>query len=493
MEDYEIGDSEVTAEDLTELGAWGQKETDEDVQFGQQLNAVQIEEAKRLVSSHRYLFTDLPGDTNLAEHCIELNSSVPVRQRPYPVPYALRDSLQAELTTMENLGIIRKSTSPYASPVVVVKKKDGSNRVCIDYRRLNKITVFDPHPTVPPAEVFQGMSGDKFFTKIDLSKGYWQIPVRQEDVPKTAFVTLDQHYEFLRMPFGMMNSGATLTRAVRELLSGMNNVVSYVDDILVHTETWQEHVSVLTELFRRMEAANITARPTKCVIGAADVEFVGHRLGQGAVSLQEDNVEKIHNAARPKTKKEVRSFFGLVGYYHDFIPNFAAVAAPLSDLTKKGQPNHVKWSEPQEKAYASLKQAIIRKPILQLPDMGKGFVLRTDASDVGVGAALLQDAGGKLFPVAFASKKLLPREQKYSTIEKECLAIVWGVKKFSLYLYGKQFVLQTDHNPLQYLNTAKFDCPRVMRWILFLQSYSFSVEHIKGSENVEADFLSRVV
>ena len=295
------------------------------------------------------------------------------------------------------------------------------------------------------------------------------------------------------MPFGMMNSGSTLTRAVRKLLDGMDNVISYVDDILVHTETWQEHRGVLAELFRRMDAANITARPTKCVIGAAEVEFVGHWLGRGAVSVQDDNVEKIRSAPKPKTKKEVRSFLGLVGYYHDFIPNFAAIAAPLSDLTKKGQPNHVRWGEPQEKAYDSLKQAIICKPILQLPDLSKGFVLRTDASDVGIGAALLQEVGEKFFPVAFASKKLLPREQRYSAIEKECLAIVWAVKKFSLYLYGRQFVLQTDHHPLQYLNAAKFECPRVMRWVLCLQSYCFKVEHIKGSDNVGADFLSRVV
>ncbi|GFN91292.1 Zinc finger protein [Plakobranchus ocellatus] len=226
---------------------------------------------------------------------------------------------------------------------------------------------------------------------------------------------MDCHYEFLRMPFGMMNSAATLTRAVKKLLCCMDNVVDYIDDLLIHTENWEAHVKTLSELFKRLQEANFT-----------------------------------------------------------------------------GQPNIVNWGDSQERAYNSLKVAVTSKPVLQLPDVNKKFVLRTDAFDHGLGAALMQENEGTLFPVAYASKKLTDRERKYSVTEREALAILWGVKKFSLYLYGTAFTLQTDYGALQFLNAAKFDSPRIMRWALALQVYNFDVHYIKGSENVGADYLSRI-
>ncbi|GFO31012.1 Zinc finger protein [Plakobranchus ocellatus] len=277
---------------------------------------------------------------------------------------------------------------------------------------------------------------------------------------------MDCHYEFLRMPFGVMNSGATLTRAVKKLLCGMDNVVDYIDDLLIHTETWEAHVKTLSELFKRLQEANFTVRPVKCLLGSRTVDFLGHSLDRGAIGLQDENVEKVRNALRPKTKREVRAFLGLVGYYKEFLPNFAAVSAPLSGLVRKGQPNTVNWGDSQERAYNSLKVAVTSKPVLQLLDVNKRFVLRTDASNRGLGAALMKENEGTLFPVAYASKKLTDRERKYSVTEREALAIVSGVKKFSLYLYGTVFTLQTDHGALQFLNAVKFHSPRIMRWAL---------------------------
>ena len=202
--------------------------------------------------------------------------------------------------------------------------------------------------------------------------------------------------------------------------------------------------------------------------------------------------ERSKTKTRPKTKKQVRAFIGLTGYYRDCIPNYAAKAEPLTDLTKKGQQNKVSWEQPQEKAFVTLKRELASEHILHLPDSAKPFVLRTDASDVGIGAVLMQDHDGKLFPVRYASRKLSTRECKYSTIERECLAIVWAIQKFRVYLYGREFVLQTDHQPLIYLNRAKFLNDRIMRRAMFLQSYAMRIESIKGSENVGADYLSRV-
>ncbi|GFN86676.1 Pol polyprotein [Plakobranchus ocellatus] len=236
---------------------------------------------------------------------------------------------------------------------------------------------------------------------------------------------MDCHYEFLRMPFGMMNSGATLTRAVKKLLCGKDNVVDYIDDLLIHTKTWDAHVKTLSELFKRLQEVNFTVRPVKCLLGSRTVDFLGHSLGRGAIGLQDENVVKVRNAPRSKTKREVRAFLGLVGLYKEFVPNFAAVSAPLSHLVRKGQPNVVNWGDSQERVYNSLKAAVMSKPVLQLPDVNKNFVLRTDASDRGLGAALMQENEGTLFPVAYASKKLTNRERKYSVM-REKLLLLYG-------------------------------------------------------------------
>ena len=477
--------------DFLEIGRYDAKESVADVATGSNLTDEQRSEFMGLANQFASLFTEAPGTTDLAQHHIKLTSDEPVRSRPYPVPYSMRESLKKDIADMIKMGVIRESDSPYASPVVVVKKKDNTNRVCVDYRKLNKLTVIDPEPMPTAEHLFQKLSGDKFFTKIDLSKGYWQITIPEEDIPKTAFVTPDGSYEFLKMPFGMINSAATLKRAMKKLIADLDNVDFYWDDILVHTRTWEEHIKALRELFARLMRAGMTIRPTKCIFGASCVDFLGHRLEQGVLGLHEENVEKIKNAPRPGTKKQVRSFVGLAGYYRDFIPNFAAIAAPLSDLTRQGQPSRVEWGQAQEKAYQTIKFHLTNEPILRLPDPKKTYYLQTDASNTGIGAVLMQKHDEKLFPVCYASKKLSSAERNYSTIEKECLAVVWGIKRFHLYLYGVPFVLQTDHEPLKYMNSAKFANGRLMRWAMFLQSYTFRVEAIKGSENVGADYLSR--
>ena len=479
--------------DFLEIGRYVAKESIADVKTGPGLNDTDRAEFLDLAEEFSSLFTEAPGTTNLVQHHINLTSDEPVRSKPYPVPYSMRESLKKDIDDMIKMGVIRESNSPYASPVVVVKKKDGSNRVCVDYRKLNKLTVFDPEPMPAAVDLFQKLNGDKYFSKIDLSKGYWQVTIPEADVSKTAFVTPDGSYEFLKMPFGMVNSAATLKRVMKKLLKGMKNVEFYWDDILVHTRTWEEHLKTLRELFKRLAQAGMTIRPSKCIFGTDSIDFLGHQLQQGLIGLHEDNVAKIRKAPRPSTKKQVRSFMGLAGYYRDFIPNFAAVAAPLSDLTQKGQPSKVEWGDAQEKAYQTIKILLTSDPILRLPDPEKSFVLRTDASDYGIGAVLMQEHEGKLFPICYASKKLSDTELNYSTIEKECLAVVWGIKRFHMYLYGVRFVLQTDHEPLKYMNSAKFTNNRVMRWAMFLQSYNMKVQAIKGSDNVGADYLSRAL
>jgi len=410
--------------DFLEIGRYVAKESIADVKTGPGLNETERAEFLDLAQEFSSLFTEAPGTTNLVQHHINLTFNEPVRSKPYPVPYSMRESLKKDIDDMLKMGVIRESNSPYASPVVVVKKKDGSNRVCVDYRKLNKLTVFDPEPMPAAVDLFQKLNGDKFFSKIDLSKGYWQVTIPERDISKRAFVIPDGSYEFLKMPFGMVNSAATLKRGMKKLLKGMTNVEFYWDDILVHTCTWEGNLKILRELFRRLAQARMTIRPSKCIFGVGSIDFLGHQLQQGLIGLHEDNVAKIKKAPRPTTKKQVRSFMGLAGYYRDFIPNFAAVTAPLSDLTRKGQPSKVEWGDAQEKAYQTIKILLTSDPILRLPDPEKTFILRTDASDYGIGAVLMQEHEGKLFPICYASKKLSNAELNYSTIEKECLAVV---------------------------------------------------------------------
>ena len=396
---------------------------------------------------------------------------------------------------MLQMGVIEPSKSPYSAPVVIVRKKNGEHRFCIDYRRLNSVTKTDAEVMPNIEDLFAGISSNKnkFFTKIDLSKGYWQIALTEETKEVTAFTTPMGLFQWKVMPFGLVNAPAVFTRMMRKLLNGVKGVVNFMDDILIASETWEDHLAQLREVLTRLKQANLTARPTKCLVGFPNLEFLGFVVGEGIKRPEQGKVEKMLNSPRPTTKTGVRSLLGLVGFYREFVPNFAAITSPLSDMIKEGAPTKVEWTGAAEKALDTVKERLGSYPILKLPDFSKTFILRTDASGTGLGAVLLQEFDGKPFPVRYASRKLSKCEQGYATVEKECLAVVWGVQKFQKYLYGKEFVVETDHQPLRFLQSAQLKNSRVLRWAMALQPYRYQVKYIPGRENVGADYLSRVV
>jgi len=491
LPETEEGSSTVDEEALMELRETETNASYKDVKVNKDLTESQKQEAVSLLESFTDLFTTKPGKTNLESHQIQLTTDEPIRVRPYTVPYSQRKVIQDEVQAMLREDIIEPSNSPYSSPIVLVKKKDGSNRFCIDFRKLNAATVFDTEPMGDIQDSLAKLGQSKFFTKIDLCKGYWQIPLEESAKPITAFTTIDGCYQFKRMPFGLVNSGATFNRMMRKLLGGTVKVDNYVDNILVNTSSWEELLIVLRDVLTRIKNAGLTIKPSKCQVGFEEIEYLGHKIGSGRVTTDEDKTCKVSNAERPQTKKQVRSFMGLANYYWKFIPSFAEIAVPLTDLTKKGEPNKVNWGEAQEKSFQTLKTLLTKSPILHLPDFNRSFIVRADASDVGVGAILLQDFDDGIFPISYASKKLSKTETNYSVIERECAALVFAVKKFQKYLYGKEFMLQTDHKPLAYLQSAKSENSRLLRWALFLQNYKFKIEAIKGADNVGADYLSR--
>ena len=344
-------------------------------------------------------------------------------------------------------------------------------------------------------EVINRMSGHRFYSQMDLCKGYWQLGLSKRSRPYTAFETPKGLFQFKTMPFGLVNAGASFCRLIRIVLQGLRNVDSFVDDMWIFTETWKKHLKSIQATLDRLRAAKLTAKPSKCKIGYSKIECLDHNIQDQTLRSKDDKILAVKDAQRPITKKQVQGFLGLVGFYRKFIPNFSEIAAPLTNLTKKDRPNRIKvWLSHHEKAFQALKSRITSSPILRLPvfNEGKTFVLRSDASDIGIGAVLLQEfeREGKL-PIAYASKKLLPWERNYSVIEKECLAIIWAIEKFRKYLFGEEFILVCDHKPLSFMQTAKALNPRIMRLALKLQPYRFRIVAIRGQDNVEADYLSR--
>ena len=462
-----------------------------DVIIGSILSTSQTQELTSLLSQYSEIFSDIPGCTDLVTHSIELSDDTPIRLKPYPIPFSKGETFDEEVRKMFDLGIIELSSSPYRSPMLLVKKSDGSYRPVIDFRAINKITKFFAEPVPNPEVIFAKLSKARYLSKLDFTKGFWQIPMSTSDKEKTAFATSMGLVHFRFMPFGLVNAGATFSRLMRILLDKLQNVDNYIDDVLVHSQSWEEHLCSLRSVFQRIQKAGLTIKPSKCQIGHSSVSFVGHQIMQGKLQTRQQLIEKIATAKLPVTVKNVRSFLGLTGYYRKFVPHYADVAAPLVQLTRKGQPQVIVWSEESKVAFEKLKSLLCSAPVLRLPDLQRPFVLRTDASNTALGAVLLQEYNEMLFPVAYASKALSNAQQAYSVIERECLSIVWSLDKYYPYLYGTKFIIQTDHKPLAYLQSAKLTNPRLMRWALKIQPFYFHIETITGSNNIGADFLSR--
>ena len=464
----------------------------DNVEINEALEAGQKSELKALLETFDDVLTDVPGKTNLLQHDVKLISDVPVSKKAYILPYAMRDKVKKEIENMVEAGIAEKSTSPYASPIVIVPKKDNTIRLCVDYRQLNNVTIFDPQPMPKLEDIINKLGKAQYISKIDLTKGFWQIPLTESSKEKSAFITPFGHYQFLVMPFGMVNSSASFVRLMKMVLSDCEEFAdAFIDDIIIFSEEWYEHLQHIKTVLESLRKACLTAKPSKSMFAFKQIEFLAHVVGNGEVRPTQEKIEAIQNIPSPETKKQVRSFIGMIGFYCRFIPHFANTSAILTDLTAKGKPNKVKWTELHQDAFNDLKNALMAYPVLRNPDFECQFILQTDACNRGYGAVLLQSDGKIRHPVIFISKKLLPREQRYSIVEKECLAIVRSCQSLREYLLGREFSIETDHFPLQWLNKMKDQNMRLLRWSLILQEYRFSITHISGKTNVLADMLSR--
>ena len=441
-----------------------------------------------LLDEYTNLFRTTPGCTTAAEHFIP-TAGTPVKVPPRRIPANYRAEVEQQLEMMLEEGIIEESSSSWMAPAVFVRKKTGDIRLCVDYRELNKRTVKDAYPLPRPDEVQDQLAGSKVFSTLDLQCGYWQLPVHPGDREKTAFSPGPGMglFQFCRMPFGLSGAPASFQRLMDKICRGLPFTTTYLDDVLVHSATVQEHVKHLRVVFERLSAAGLTLRGKKCHIGMAKVNYLGHVFSAAGMEPDPQKVTAVQDWTTPTNVSDLRSFLGLASYYRRYIPRFADIAAPLHRLTDKGA--LFSWDPACQSAFDILKERLTQAPVLTYPEFSPSsepFSLQTDASAVGIGV-VLEQAG---HVVAYASRTLTQSERNYSVIQRECLAVVYGLKQFRHYLLGRPFRLLTDHAPLQWLSAQKMD-GLLARWALAIQEYDITITYRKGCLNNNADSLSR--
>jgi len=428
------------------------------------------------------------------DHKIDLMpGSSPPSRPPYRLSPGETEELRKQLDDLLEKGFIRPSSSPYAAPVIFVKKKDGTLRACQDYRPLNALTVKDRYPLPLIDDLLDGLRGSSIFSKLDLRSGYHQIRVAEEDIPKTAFVSKFGHFEFLVLPFGLCNAPSSFMRAMDSVFENDKEFVKvFLDDILVHSSSRSEHLNHLRSVLGRLRQSRFFAKRSKCEFAKASVSFLGHTVSKHGVATDHDKLEVVRTWPTPKSVSDVRSFLGFAGFYQRFVKNFSRLAAPLSALTKKEVP--FQWTDSEQVAFDNVKQALVSAPILAIPDPSRPYVLETDASGIALGAVLSQASeSDSVRPVSFMSRKLNVHEARYPAHELELLAVHDALMKWRHLLAGGPKVkVLTDNISVKYALSQKGLTGRRARWAMHFADFDLEIVHRAGSENTLADALSRI-
>ena len=458
------------------------------------LPLVQRKELAEVITQYREVFPDVPSKTNLIEHDVDVGDSAPIKQHPYRVSPMKKELLDKEVQYMLKNDIIEESQSNWSSPCILVPKHDGGFRFCTDFRKVNDKTKSDSFPIPRIADCIDQIGNAKFVSTFDMLKGYWQVPLTQRAREISAFVTPSGLYQYKVMPFGMKNAPATFQRMVNKLVRDIDGCEGYIDDVVIFSDNWLDHIRQIEHFFQIMRDAKLTINLMKSEFGKATVKYLGHIVGQGQVRPLDAKIQTIVKYPIPTSRKELARFLGMAGYYRNFCLNFSEIAAPLSNLLSK----KVKfvWTDDCQLAFDKVKLLLQKSPVLKSPDYEKPFKLIIDSSDVGTGSVLVQEASDGLdHPVSYFSKKFLKYQKNYSVVEKETLGLVLALEHFDVYLGSTPFKIKvyTDHNPLTFLKTMKNKNQRLVRWSLALQEYNLEIQHIPGSENVVADALSRCI
>ena len=416
---------------------------------------------------------DQLGRCSLVKHKIDTGSHPPIRLRSYRTSPANREEIDKQIKEMLDNDVISPSVSPWAAPVVLVKKSDGTMRFCVDYRKINMITRKDSHPLPRISEALDALGGAQWFSTLDLRSGYWQIEVDSDSKEKTAFITHNGLYEFNVLPFGLCNSPATFQRLMTHALRGLewDICLVYIDDLIIFSRTFDDHLQHLELVFKRLRKAGVRLKPSKCHFVQSKVEYLGHVVSAEGLSPNPNKIKAVQEFPVPTNTTGVKAFLGLCNYYRRFIRGFAQMASPLNKLTSKNV--HFQWTDDCQTAFDALKAALISAPILAYPDFTQPFHLYVDASQTGIGLTLGQVIEGKEHVTAYAGRDFNAAERNYSATEREALAVIDGIKRFQAYLYGRKFYIHTDHSALKWLMSIQDPTGRIARWSLLIQQFDF--------------------
>ena len=449
-----------------------------------------------MLEKHSAMWDGHLGHIHATKHRIELTPGAkPVYQQPYRASPTQREHERKEIEKMLTEGVIEPSTSEWAAPVVFAPKKDGTLRFCVDYRRLNAVTLRDSYPIPRMDECIDSLGDAKIFSTLDCNSGYWQIEIDEDDQEKTAFVTHQGLYHFTRMPFGLRNAPATFQRAVDIVLSSVRwqFCIVYLDDVIIFSNSVDEHIDHIDQVLTLLENAGMSIRLKKSFFMHKEIEYLGHIITPGELKVAQKTITAIQGMEPPRTKTEVKSFLGMCNVYRRFVKDFATISAPLNALVRKNAPDEFDLREEQLAAFKTLKEKLQSPSVLALPRAGLPYVLDTDANDTQVGCVLQQKyEDNSLRPIGYYSRTLNDTEKKYDTTERECLGIIWAVLLLRPYLEMERFTLRTDHEALKWLFDDNSKGAKLDRWRLRLQQFDFDVAHLPGKQNRVADALSRI-
>ena len=460
--------------------------------FAAHLDTFQNTVLDKLLQNYKNVFSQHNADIgriSIARHHIITQEHPPIQMRPYRRTPEQYDEIRKQVQEMKSKKLIRDSNSPWAFPVTLQPKKDGTMRFCIDYRPLNKITISDKMPLPHIHDVIDRLYSAKYFSTLDIAWGYWHCEMAPDSIEKTAFVTNEGHYEWLVMPFGLKNAPATFQRIIQQILGDLlyKGVINYLDDFIIYSETFEDHIKLLKQIFEKFLEYGIKLKLSKCYFIKEEVEYLGHVISHNSVRPAPSKINAVSMFPTPQNIKELLRFLGMSGYYRRFIKNFSNIAAPLYELLRKQTKWH--WNDEQQKAYERLKKLLTSEPILAIFDPKKSCILYTDACAIGVGAILAQkDNHGKEHVIAYFSKRL--PENHYRATELECLGVVESVRHFKHYL-GKRFTLYTDHRALQWLQKFKDTNRKLWNWSQELSTISYETFARPGTMMRHVDALSR--
>ncbi|KAG6464992.1 hypothetical protein O3G_MSEX014865 [Manduca sexta] len=463
------------------------------INYGEQLSNYEVTRLKELLKKYETCFSDNLNDlglTNVVQMEIDLNDSKPVVYRPYRLSFPEREQVRSMVKEMMEAGIICESSSPYASPVLIVKKKTGESRLCVDYRALNNKTRKEYYPLPLIDDQLDRLAGNSLFISLDLASGYYQIPIELKSQDKTAFVTPDGQYQFKRMPFGLANAPSVFQRTMNKILLKVNYTIVYMDDVLIPAQSFDQGLMRLGEVLQIFSDSGLTLKIKKCYFFCTELEFLGFHVSGKGIRPGTHKTEAIQNFPTPRNVHDVRRFIGLTSFFRRFVKDFALIARPLTDLMKSKF--EWKWSDDQEAAFNILKEKLVERPILALYDAKLETELHIDASKLGVAGILMQKGvDGLLRPIAYYSRKTTVDEQKFHSFELETLAVVASLNRFRVYLLGLKFKIVTDCNALRTTLTKRDLIPRISRWWVQFQEYDFEIEYRPGSRMAHVDALSR--